>query len=751
MRVVQALLDVAVLAGCFYLAYALRFEFAITRTVAEQMFLQSTLVVFLQVTTLRLVGAYSFVWRYVGLREVRTFALAAILSGSALLALRLSLPETLAMLRVPLSVTLMDAFLAFSAVLWLRVARRVVYERFDRTGRMQRRRSDSTPLVPVLLIGAGQAGVMAAGEILRRGDTNLDIKGFIDDDPLKHGLFINGVKVLGSTADLPALVRQLKIDHIVITIAQAPPQEIRRIVEICASVPVKARTIPGLYELLQGHVEISRIRNIEIEDLLGREPVKLDLDDMASFLTGKSVMVTGAGGSIGSELARQVARFVPKELLLVERAEFALFEIERELRQSHAELSIAPLVADTGDDVRMRNLFARYRPQVVVHAAAHKHVPMMELQPSEAIKNNVLTTQLLGHIAGEFGAEAFILVSTDKAVNPTSVMGASKRVAELVIQDLSQLPHYSTRFLGVRFGNVMGSAGSVIPIFREQIAVGGPVTVTHPEMTRYFMTIPEAAQLVLQAGAIGEGGEIFVLDMGEPVKIVDLALQMIRLSGLQPYEDIEISFSGMRPGEKLFEELDKEGETLSRTKHPKIFNGNLRPYPRTELRQYVERLEAAARKGLDVAVRQALSRMLPEAKLEAGDDPEDFPDVLVFAHGQAKKRSADGSAKTPRIAVEGAVRADQMLTDRKTALAWTQHALAVIEDAELDEMLHLGSRTLAQNLSLIPSARVERPSRPAATIRSVAGRSSWPNDRAMDLTTRALLHLRPGQTARRSS
>ncbi len=747
MRLLQALLDVAVLAGCFYLAYALRFEFAITRTVAEQMFLQSTFVVLLQVTVLRLVGAYSFMWRYVGLREVRTFALAATLSALALLALRLSLPETLAMLRVPLSVTLMDAFFGFSAVLWLRVARRVVHESFDRTGRMQRRRTDSAPLLPVLLIGAGQAGVMAAGEILRRGDTNLDIKGFVDDDPLKQGLFINGVKVLGTTADLPALVRQLKIDHVVITIAQAPPQEIRRIVEICAAIPVKARTIPGLYELLQGHVEISRIRNIEIEDLLGREPVKLDLDDMASFLTGKSVMVTGAGGSIGSELARQVARFAPKELLLVERAEFALFEIERELGQTYSELSIAPLVADTGDDVRMRNLFARYRPQVVVHAAAHKHVPMMELQPSEAIKNNVLTTQLLGHIAGEFDAEAFILVSTDKAVNPTSVMGASKRVAELVIQDLSQLPHYSTRFLGVRFGNVMGSAGSVIPIFRKQIAAGGPVTVTHPEMTRYFMTIPEAAQLVLQAGAIGEGGEIFVLDMGEPVKIVDLALQMIRLSGLQPYEDIDISFSGIRLGEKLFEELDKEGETLSRTKHPKIFNGNLRPYPRTELRQYVERLEAAARKGLDVAVRQALSRMLPEAKLEAGDHPEEFPDVLVFAHGQAKRRSADGSASTARIAADSPVRDDQMLADRKTALAWTQHALAVIEDAELDEMLHLGSRTLAQNLSLIPSARVAQPRRTAGgSMRNAVGQS-WPQDRAMDLTTRALLHLRPGETS----
>lgn len=728
------LLDIMALAFCFFFAYVIRFEFVLTATQVQQMFLQGGFVILLQVSMLRLTGAYAFMWRYVGLREVWTFGLAAAMSGTIMLVARIVLPLSLASFKIPMSVTMIDTMLAFAGVLGLRVARRLLHERSDRTGRGKNAAAPS----PVLLIGAGQAGVMAADEISRRGDTNLEIKGFIDDDPSKLGLVIGGVRVLGSTADLPFLVQQYAIDHVVITIADAPPQEIRRIVDVCASIPIKTRTIPGLYELLQGKVEISRIRNVEIEDLLGRPPVTLDGCDMNRFLSHKSVMVTGAGGSIGSELARQVARFNPSELLLVERAEFALFEIERELRESFPSLRIQPLVAETGDDVRMRGIFARHRPHVVVHAAAHKHVPMMELQPSEAIKNNVLTTQLLGHIAGEFKAEAFILVSTDKAVNPTSVMGASKRVAELVVQDLSQL-HYPTRFLGVRFGNVMGSAGSVIPIFRKQIASGGPVTVTHPDMTRYFMTIPEAAQLVLQAGAIGEGGEIFVLDMGEPVKIVDLALQMIRLSGLEPFKDIDISFTGMRPGEKLFEELDKEGESLSRTKHPKIFNGNLRPYPRTELRQFVERLEAAARKGLDVAVRQALSRMLPEAKIGMGDHPEEIPDILVFANRTPRDKA------TPPLSI--AARGTDPIADRKSALAWTQSALAVIDDVELDEMLYVGPRTLVQNLSLIPqklSTRASIPS-PAQPARSLLPDRRWPADGILDANARTLLHIRAAE------
>ncbi|MFZ2491333.1 MAG: nucleoside-diphosphate sugar epimerase/dehydratase [Thermoanaerobaculia bacterium] len=623
-RVARIVSDLAVLTAAFFIAYELRFDFTVPADYLEMSWQQLRYVVPLQLAALWAFGVYRHIWRYVSLSDVWPVAAAGFFASIPMVLIRL-LPHGERWARVPLSVIIVDSFLAVCAVLMLRVITRLSYEATERA-----RHSGSVgPRKPVLLIGAGQGGMLAARELMRRADAGIDIRGFVDDDPAKTGTTIHGVRVLGTTAQLPTLVGTLDIDHVIITIAKAQRENIQRIVEICEAIPVKARIIPGLYEILGGQVEVSRIRSVEIEDLLGREQVQLDETDIARLITGRVVMVTGAGGSIGSELARQVARFAPARLLLVERAEFALFEIDRELHLQHPELEIDPLVADTGDEKRIRGIFARYRPHVVVHAAAHKHVPMMELQPSESIKNNVLTTRLLGNVAGEFDTESFVLVSTDKAVNPTSVMGASKRVAELVVQDLSQLP-YKTRFVGVRFGNVMGSAGSVIPIFRKQIAAGGPVTVTHPDMTRFFMTIPEAAQLVLQAAAIGEGGEIFVLDMGEPVKIVDMAIQMIKLSGLKPNEDIDIVFSGVRPGEKLYEEIDRMGETLSKTKHPKIFNGNLTPYPRTKLREAIQKLELAATKGKDSEVRHLLSELIPEAHLEKGEHVEvELPTIAI--------------------------------------------------------------------------------------------------------------------------
>jgi FlaA1/EpsC-like NDP-sugar epimerase len=411
---------------------------------------------------------------------------------------------------------------------------------------------------------------LAAKEIESRGDMDIAIKGFIDDERAKLGrTVVPGRKVLGTTQDLPRLVSELKIDHIVITIANAPRYQIHRIVRLCEEIPVKVRIIPQLHEIIEGRLEISRIRDVQIEDLLGREPVELDTESIEQELTGKTVMVTGAGGSIGSELARQVKRFAPEKLLLVERAEFALFDIDHELRTNDPTVTIVPLVADVGDESRMRSIFKHYRPQVVIHAAAHKHVPLMETHATEAVKNNVLNTRLLAELAGEFQAQAFVFVSTDKAVRPTSVMGATKRTAELMIQDLNRL--HDTRYVAVRFGNVIGSAGSVIPIFTEQIRNGGPITITDKRMKRYFMTIPEAAQLVLQASVIGRGGEVFILHMGEPVKILDLAETLITLSGLKPYEDIEIVETGMRSGEKLYEELSFESEETIPTSHRKIF------------------------------------------------------------------------------------------------------------------------------------------------------------------------------------
>ena len=610
-RGLQFALDVAMLVCAFVFAYLLRFEFVLPEREVHNALQQLPYVVLVQLGALALAGVYSFIWRYVGLGEVKAFVYAAVWSALVLAVLRLSLPIQYGAWRVPLSVTLMGTVLAFGGVLGLRVVRRYFYERSQR--RLRAAQAGPAEKQPTLLIGAGRAGVLAAREIEGRGDMSLEVKGFVDDDPEKRGAVIHGFRVLGSTEDLPRLVKELGISQVVITIAQISRQEILRLIGLCRKIQVGVRIIPGLYDVIQGKVQVTRIRNVQIEDLLGREPIYLDEAQLGQFLAGKRVMVTGAGGSIGSELARQVARFQPAKLLLVERAEFALFEIDGELRRTRSEIEVVPLVADVCDEARIRSLFGEHRPQIIFHAAAHKHVPMMEANPGEAIKNNVLGTRLLGEIAGEHAVEAFVMISTDKAVRPTSIMGATKRVAELAIQDLSG--RYPTRFEAVRFGNVIGSAGSVVPIFREQIRRGGPVTVTHPEMRRYFMTIPEAAQLVLQAGAMGEGGEIFILDMGEPMRILDLAEEMITLTGLRPYVDMDIVFTGLRPGEKLFEELELSGEQIAKTRHPKIFIGRLNAYPPEEVERALRFLEELARDGDGTAVRKFLNTLLPEANL----------------------------------------------------------------------------------------------------------------------------------------
>ena len=638
-RKTQFALDLLFLVAAFILAYLLRFDFDIPRDNALPMLKQLPYVVLIEFAALIMAGVYTFIWRYIGMAEIRSFVNAAYWSLLPILLLRLGMPTTLHQWRVPLSIIFINTGLAFGGVLGLRVVRRALYERYEK---QVKARTTNGHRQSVLLIGAGRAGVLAAREIRGRGDTDLDIKGFIDDDAEKQGAVIYGVKVLGTTTDLAEIVEKLDIDHVVITIAEASRDEIRRIVKICEQIPIKIRIIPGLYEILQGHVEVSRIRDIQVEDLLGREPVQLDEEGIKEFLAGRVVMVTGAGGSIGSELARQAARFRPSKLLLVERAEFALFNADRLLREDFSELSLTPLVADICDEQRMRLIFDAYRPDVVLHAAAHKHVPMMEFNETEAVKNNVLATRLIGELAGEYGADAFVLISTDKAVRPTSVMGASKRVAELVVQDLDR--RYRTRYVAVRFGNVMGSAGSVIPIFREQIRKGGPVTVTHPDMVRFFMTIPEAAQLVLQAGALGEGGEIFILDMGEPVRILDLAKDTITLSGLKPYDDIEIVFTGVRAGEKLFEELEITEERLTQTRHPKIFIGKIAAYPEETVRQALVRLTALSHEGQERELRSFLSELLPEATLASETRPARTDNQTNINDDQVNLRPAEASA-----------------------------------------------------------------------------------------------------------
>ncbi len=613
-RRLQFFLDLLVLTCGFYLAYNLRFDFALPPDALEQAAEQLPVVLAVQIAALALAGVYSFIWRYVGMRELRAFVYAFGSSALALTVMRFTLPAKLGDWRVPLSVILMGSVLGFVGVLGMRLLRRVLYEASER--QRPRPRVGDGPRVPTLFLGAGEAGLVAAREIEGRLDSDLDVRGFLDDDPAKQGTVIHGLPVLGTTKNLGQVVRAFGIEQVVITIAQIGRSEILRLIEVCQKAPVKVRIIPGFSEILEGRVKVSRIRDVKIEDLLGRSPVELEREAVNEFLDGKTVMVTGAGGSIGSELARQVARYRPARILLVERAEFALFDIEQDLirsLRSFRDTPVEALVADVGDEVRMRAIFAEYRPHVVFHAAAHKHVPMMESNTSEAVKNNILATRRIATIAGDSGAQAFVMISTDKAVRPTSVMGASKRVAEIAVQDLSS--RYTTRFVAVRFGNVIGSAGSVIPVFREQIRQGGPVTVTHPEMRRYFMTIPEAAQLVLQAGAMGTGGEIFVLEMGEQARILDLAETMIKLSGLKPYEEMPIDFTGLRPGEKLYEELEYDGEALSRTRHPKILVGNLEPYPRERVARALAEFESLARVGTSLDIRLALAEFLPEARL----------------------------------------------------------------------------------------------------------------------------------------
>lgn len=612
-RRVQFLLDLGVLVATFFLAYLLRFEFEIPEPWWDRVVIQLPLVVMIQFSTLLLTGIYSFVWRYVGLRELTVFVRAAAISLLPVLALRLALPTDLQDWKVPVSVIFMDGVLAFGGLLGLRVVRRMLYEQSERRRRARNGNGEGADQ-RALLVGAGRAGVLAMREIQGRGDLGLEVVGFVDDDPLKQTMMIQGARVLGVTRDLPRLVREHRVQQVVITIADAPRDELQRVVGLCERVGVRVRTIPGLFELLQGKVEISRLRDVKIEDLLDRPPVDLAVGLPGQVFSHRRVLITGAGGSIGSELARQVARLRPARLSLVERAENALFEIHRELTSLWPDLVTEPLLADVGDESRMRGIFRTSQPDVVLHSAAHKHVPLVELNPVEAVKNNVLATRKVGELAAEAGCERFVLISTDKAVHPTSVMGASKRLAELVVQELDG--RHTTRYVAVRFGNVMGSAGSVIPIFREQIARGGPVTVTHPEMKRYFMTIPEAASLVLEAGAMGEGGELFILDMGEPVKIVDLARKMIRLSALVPGQDIEIVFTGVRPGEKLFEELEVSGEDIAKTRHPKIFTGRLSGPAPVELKAGIDRLESVARTDDGLETRRLLSELLPESRLD---------------------------------------------------------------------------------------------------------------------------------------
>jgi len=460
-----------------------------------------------------------------------------------------------------------------------------------------------------LIVGAGSAGVMLLRELVNNPNMDYSVRGFVDDDPAKQGMLIQGVPVLGTRAELSTLVHTLFIEEVLIAIPSASGKAIREIIETCTTLGVRFKTLPSVSEIVDGTVQISDLRAVDIMDVLRREPIQLDTTRIRENVRGRTVLVTGGGGSIGSELCRQLALYHPRELVLVELSEFNLYQIDRELRRKHPELKIFPYIADIKNEHRLRWIFEQHEPSLVFHAAAYKHVPIMERNPVEAVLNNVKGTMNVANAADRVGCAECVMISTDKAVRPSSIMGATKRVAELYVQSFNAISR--TNFISVRFGNVLDSSGSVLPLFKEQIMHGGPVTVTHPEVTRYFMLIPEAAQLVLQAATLGSGGEIFILDMGEPVRILDLARNLIQLMGKQPGVDIEIVFTGLRPGEKLHEELVYEG-TEQPTKSQKIMVARSAPAVWDELHERVSDLIAVASVNNVERIYECLHELVPE-------------------------------------------------------------------------------------------------------------------------------------------
>jgi len=501
-------------------------------------------------------GLYNRIWRYASAEDLVTIAGTVTLSTVALFGVMYANPG----LGFPRSVFITSLFYNIAAAGGMRFSVRLLSS--------DRGKACGNGHVRTVILGAGDAGRILVRELAKHPEINIHVVGFLDDDKSKIGFNINGIPILGPLSKLEELVATQGVIQVIIAMPSAPAQKMRELFQRSTALGIKPRTVPGLYNIIQNCVEVSTIREVQIEDLLPRPELKTDYSGISSYLCGKTVLITGAGGSIGAELSRQVACFAPLHLLLLGRGENSIYEIHKELTHSFPPLNITPVIADVQDAQRMDSLLSQYKPQVVFHAAAHKHVPLMEQNPTEAVKNNVFGTKVVAEAASRHQAERFVLVSTDKAVNPTSVMGATKRIAEQLVQSMNG--SNTTKFMAVRFGNVLGSRGSVVPRFKEQIARGGPVTVTHPEITRYFMTIPEAVSLIIQAGAMGQGGEVFILDMGAPVKIMDLAKDIITLSGLKLGQDIEIAVTGLRPGEKLYEELLTAEEGVAATQHKQI-------------------------------------------------------------------------------------------------------------------------------------------------------------------------------------
>ncbi len=602
----RRLLVVGVAAGlllaCRWLAYQLRFDFDVPEPLQVQLERHWFWVIALQLVCLYIGGQFSGIYRYFSLSDLQRLAAAMALSGALLYGVRF--------LHVgyspPLGVILPQTVFGFLTLAALRTTWRMVHERFlrgpDRAIRKCR----------VGIIGAGDVASSLISDLAAHPNLGLVPVAVFDDDPAKWRARLHGIRIVGPVESIGRQSKRLKLEKMIIAMPSAPAKRLGEVVSLLRTAKLPHVTVPGIDQLTNGEVRVSQLRPVRIEDLLGRDPIDLRMGEISGVLKGKVVMVTGAGGSIGSELCRQVAAFHPARLLLLDQSEVQLFQIEQELIERGYRDIIQPLIADILDQARMGAVFRWHHPSVIFHAAAHKHVGMMENQPSEAIKNNAIGTAILAELALEFEVERFVMISTDKAVNPTSVMGASKRLAEMFAQALAHENPGRTRIAAVRFGNVLGSSGSVVPIFERQIAQGGPVTVTHPDVVRYFMTIPEAVGLVLQSCALGKGGEIFVLDMGKPVRIADLARQMIRLSGLEPDEDIQIEYIGLKPGEKLYEELHHLQANCIGTTHPRIKCLTSQPEPLEVVRGYINRLDGLLHKGTANELKRILKSILPE-------------------------------------------------------------------------------------------------------------------------------------------
>jgi len=613
----QVGVDAVLVAAAWWLAWSLRFEH---RPVYYDRYLDWSiiaLVVAIKLPVFALSGFYNRWWRYVSTRDMWG-AFRGVVLASVAVFLVFTLFEV-HRVDVPRGVWFIDLLVCMAFIAGSRLLVRTIVER-PLPGRIMTRGKEA------IIVGAGDAGQLVVKEMQRSPALGYTPIGLLDDDTRKRNLRLHGVRVLGTTADLAHVIRDRRPDEVLIAIPSAPGELRARIVETARALDVPVKTLPTLSDLVSADADLARqLRPVEVEDVLGREPVEVDFASIAGYLEDEVVLVTGAGGSIGSELCRQIARIGPAKLVLLDHAEPALFEIERELVRERGFLAAAAVVGDVRDPAKLRQVFDKYRPGVVFHAAAYKHVAMMEANPLEAVRNNTLGTRTVADVAVEYGAKRFVLVSTDKAANPKTVMGQSKALGEWIVETWGHRGDVTTRFVAVRFGNVLGSSGSVVPIFRRQIARGGPVTVTHPEMTRFFMTIPEAVQLIVQAGAIGGRGQVYVLDMGEPVRIVELAEKMIRLSGKEPGREIAIEFVGPAPGEKLHEVLVGDDETVTSTAHPKIDLITRPPVDPEWLESELALLERLVEEGETLELVGELRRLVGEPRRERAGAPESGP------------------------------------------------------------------------------------------------------------------------------